>query len=130
MRLKVVKMRRGQTTIEYAFLIGIAAAAIIAMLVYMSRSFQGNFRGLADQIGAVQYEPGNTTINDSEAMNTQTVSVVSSSSTTYFNEAVTNIEQATANDIINITSNSSETENSTQITENMADERMEKLKGF
>jgi len=48
-------MRRAQTTLEYAYLIGIVAAAIIVMLVYISRGFQGNLRTLSEQIGAGAY---------------------------------------------------------------------------
>lgn len=59
-------MRRGQTTLEYVCLIGIAAAALITMLVYMGRGFQGNVRSLSDQIGAGQYDPQNTQIQNVE----------------------------------------------------------------
>jgi hypothetical protein len=55
-------VRRGQSTFEYALLIGITAAGIILMLIYISRGHQGNLRSQADQLGARQYAPGQTTI--------------------------------------------------------------------
>jgi len=55
-------VRRGQSTFEYAMLIGITAAGIILMLVYISRGHQGQVRSQADQLGARQYAPGQTTI--------------------------------------------------------------------
>lgn len=54
-------MKRGQSTLEFAFLIGVVAVAVTAMLVYMKRGFQGNIRSSANQIGAGHYEPGSTT---------------------------------------------------------------------
>lgn len=74
-------MRRGQSTLEYILLIGIAAVALIAMLVYVSRGLQGNLRSQADQLGAGQYAPGNTTISNSE-IKTVTSTNSSGSSTT------------------------------------------------
>jgi Flp pilus assembly pilin Flp len=57
-------MKRGQTTLEYILLIGVFAAALIAMLVYVGRGHQGNLRSHAEQLGAGQYAPGNTKINN------------------------------------------------------------------
>ncbi len=55
-------MRKGQSTLEYVYLIGIAAVAIIAVLVYVSRGFQGKLRLQASQMGD-QYSPGNMDTN-------------------------------------------------------------------
>ncbi|MDD4907725.1 MAG: hypothetical protein PHJ00_01525 [Candidatus Omnitrophica bacterium] len=52
--------KRGQSTLEYALLIGIIVAALIAMQVYMKRGVQGKLRDSTDQIGD-QYSPGYTT---------------------------------------------------------------------
>ncbi len=57
-------MKRGQSTLDYVFLIGLAAAGLIAMLVYVNRGLQGNIRDKAEQLGAWQYAPGNTTIDN------------------------------------------------------------------
>lgn len=51
-------MKQGQTALEYVYLIGIVAAAIIVMLVYISRGFQGNLRVQGDLMGE-QYSPTN-----------------------------------------------------------------------
>ncbi len=45
-------MKRGQSTIEYALLIAIVAAAFIAMHLYVQRAVQANFRLVEDQINA------------------------------------------------------------------------------
>lgn len=79
-------MRRGQSTLEYVLLIGVVAAGIIAVIVYVSRGHQGNLRSQADQLGAGQYAPGNTNINNSENKTlTSTASVGSSTTVTYGN---------------------------------------------
>jgi hypothetical protein len=69
-------MKRGQSTLEYIILIGVVAAAIIAVIVYASRGHQGHLRSQADQLSTEQYAPGNSTINNSEA---KTLSSVASS---------------------------------------------------
>ena len=58
----------GQSTVEYAVLLAIVAAALIAMQVYLKRGVQGRIRDLAAQLapdaagaGAAQYEAGRTT---------------------------------------------------------------------
>lgn len=77
-------MRRGQSTLEYILLIGIAAAALIAILVYVSRGLQGNLRNKADQLGAGQYAPGNTTISNSETKTLTSNNSSESSTTTVY----------------------------------------------
>ena len=52
--------RRGQSTLEYAVLIAVVAAAAIAMQIYVKRGIQGRLRSSADSIGE-QYAPGHTT---------------------------------------------------------------------
>lgn len=79
-------MRRAQAILEYAYLIGIVAAAIIVMLAYISRGFQGNLRTLTEQVGAGAYAPGNTTVNNAETRHTlSTVISESTAKTTYGN---------------------------------------------
>ena len=60
MLLKLNNNKRGQSTLEYALLIGVIVAALIAMQVYMKRGVQGKIRDATDQIGD-QYSPGYTT---------------------------------------------------------------------
>jgi len=75
-------MRRGQTTLEYILIIGFVAAGIIAMLVYVSRGHQGRLRSQAEQLGAQQYAPGNTIINNSETKTLGSTAGAGSSTTT------------------------------------------------
>lgn len=77
-------MRRGQSTLEYIFFIAMLAAALIAMLVYMKRGFEGNWRQLSEQVGAGSYDPKNTTINNTETKHTEAKVTSSSTSTVTF----------------------------------------------
>jgi len=52
--------RRAQTTLEYAILIGVIVAGLIAMQVYLKRGFQGKVKESADSMGT-QFSPGYTT---------------------------------------------------------------------
>jgi len=54
--------KRGQSTLEYAVLIVVIIAALVAMQVYLKRGIQGRTRESADQIGE-QFSPGYTTSN-------------------------------------------------------------------
>ena len=49
--------RKGQSTLEYAVLISVVVAALIAMQIYMKRGVQGKLRDATDQVGE-QYAPG------------------------------------------------------------------------
>jgi len=46
------RMRKAQSTIEYALLIAIVAAAFLAMNLYVQRAVQANFKLIEDQINA------------------------------------------------------------------------------
>lgn len=67
----------GQSATEYAVLLAVVAAALLAMQVYIKRGIQGRMRDLADQIAPVSehYEAGRTdanyTINQSGTVNLQ-----------------------------------------------------------
>ncbi len=54
--------KNGQSTLEYAVLIVVIIAALVAMQVYLKRGIQGRVRESADQIGS-QFSPGITTSN-------------------------------------------------------------------
>lgn len=56
--------KRAQTVLEYATLFTVIVAALIAMNIYLRRSFQGRYRELADEVGT-QYAPGATFIDHS-----------------------------------------------------------------
>ncbi|MBL7081311.1 MAG: hypothetical protein ISS44_01920 [Candidatus Omnitrophica bacterium] len=51
---------KGQSTLEYAILIAVIVAGLIAMQVYLKRGYQGRLRSSVDDIGE-QYSPGYTT---------------------------------------------------------------------
>ena len=80
----ILMMRRGQGVLEYAFMIGIAAAVIIAMAAYVKRGFQGHLRGASEQIGAGQYSKQDTTGNKRIVKTVSSQSVSTSTSTTVY----------------------------------------------
>jgi len=53
--------KRGQTIQEFAVLLALVAAALVAMQIYMKRGVQGRLRDLANQISPRQYEADDTT---------------------------------------------------------------------
>jgi Flp pilus assembly pilin Flp len=55
------KKNKAQNLTEYAIILGLVGAALIAMQVYMKRGVQGKLRDLSNQISPTQYERGNTT---------------------------------------------------------------------
>jgi hypothetical protein len=75
------------------------------MGAYMKRGFQGNVRGLSDQLGE-QYSPGNMTINNSE--------------TTTLNSTETSESKSSDGTLTKQTSDSSQTQTlSRQASENI-----------
>jgi len=61
------KRQKGQSTLEYAVLIVIIIAALLAMNVYVKRGLQGRLKSSADDIGD-QFSPG--TSNYTKCTNT------------------------------------------------------------
>lgn len=55
-----IKQNKAQTTLEYAILIGVVVAGLIAMQVYLKRGYQGSLRESSDSMGE-QFSPGYTT---------------------------------------------------------------------
>ena len=53
--------KRAQSTLEYAVVIAIIAAALIAMQVYIKRGIQGRMKQASDDVGS-QFSPGYTNI--------------------------------------------------------------------
>ncbi len=90
----------GQSFQEYAILLGLITAALIAMQIYMKRGVQGKLRDLANQISPKQYEPTDTTSNtvisrigsSKETENLGTYKIGSSDTTTTDYESTT-VEQ-------------------------------------
>lgn len=55
----LTKIRKAQSTLEYALLIGVIVGAFLAMQNYLKRSLQGRMQIIGDQMGD-QYSPGLT----------------------------------------------------------------------
>jgi len=63
--LRILRNRKAQTTAEYAILIGLVVAALVAMQTYVKRGLQGRMKDATDQVGlqnpslnaTPQYEP-------------------------------------------------------------------------
>ena len=55
-----LRNKRAQSTLEYAIVIVVVVAGLIAMQVYIKRGLQGKLRSSTDNIGE-QYAPGRTT---------------------------------------------------------------------
>lgn len=54
--------KKGQSTLEYAVIIAVVVAALVAMQTYVKRGLQGRLRQASDDIGE-QFSPGYTTVN-------------------------------------------------------------------
>lgn len=73
--------RRGQTAIEYAAVIAVAAASVLVMHIYMKRGFSGKLRAAADAVSE-PYAPKETT----GTITLQTSSDVTTTSTLFKDE--------------------------------------------
>lgn len=73
----MLRKRKGQSTLEYAVIIAVVVAALIAMQAYFKRGVQGKIKQASDDIGE-QFSPGRTTANTvttSNVSSTENVSV-------------------------------------------------------
>jgi Flp pilus assembly pilin Flp len=57
---RLLKSKTAQTTAEYAILIGLVIAALVAMQVYVKRGLQGRMRSATDYLAAQTLGIGNT----------------------------------------------------------------------
>lgn len=98
------RLRRGQSTAEYAIVIGLVIAAAVAMQVYVKRGIQGKVKDAVDfsktdvtsgvTIGATgQYEPYYLTQNLTSSSSGSTAAVTGSAGLTTRN--ITNAEVTT-----------------------------------
>lgn len=90
-------MKKGQSTAEFVFLVGVVAAGLVAMLVYIGRGHQGNLRSQAEQLGAQQYEPGNTTVGNRDTKSVTKTEAMKSSTTVKHSENPQGEENTAAN---------------------------------
>ncbi len=56
-----IRNKKGQVVKEFAILIGIIAASLVAMQMYVKRGLQGRLRDLGNQISTRQFEDTQTT---------------------------------------------------------------------
>ena len=56
----MLKRHKGQSTLEYAMIIAVVVAALLAMNIYMKRGVQGKLRESIDSVGE-QYDAGEVT---------------------------------------------------------------------
>jgi len=98
--------KKGQSTLEYAVLIVIIIAALLAMNQYIKRGLQGRLKSATDDIGD-QFSPGNTnyskttTTGASEAQQFG-INGIGVQSTVLLNAEVTNVNEQ--GNIINVQS--------------------------
>lgn len=65
------RLADGQSTLEFAVMMAVVVAALVAMNIYMKRSVSGKLRDSTDQIGG-QFDPGTGSSNFTEVTNQQT----------------------------------------------------------
>jgi Flp pilus assembly pilin Flp len=68
--------RKAQSTLEYALVIAVIVAALVAMQTYIKRSLQGKLKSASDDIGD-QFSPGYTTENRDTATTVTSTETVS-----------------------------------------------------
>ncbi len=71
-----IKLRKGQSTLEYALVIAAVVAALVMMQIYLKRGLSGRFKASTDDIGE-QFDPQKFTSSyttTSEGATTETVS--------------------------------------------------------
>ncbi len=59
----LTKIRKAQSTLEYALILAVVVGALLTMQNYLKRSLQGKLQATADEIGP-QYSPGLTQKTD------------------------------------------------------------------
>lgn len=94
---RYILRKRGQSTLEYAVLIGVIVAGLIAMQAYLKRGYQGKLRDSAESMGK-QFTPEGTTYNYTANSSTNTQEtlnngvlnseILNSVSNRYMNETV------------------------------------------
>ncbi len=75
--------KRGQSTLEYALIIAVVVAALLAIQIYMKRGVEGKLRESTDEIGS-QFAVENTTIYSDKTRRAKTVEILSAGETTVY----------------------------------------------
>ena len=71
----MMKIRKGQSTLEYALLITIVLAAFVATSYYLKRGIQGRWKANVDELGE-QYDPTVMATNIHHTMTGNSISSV------------------------------------------------------
>jgi len=93
----MLRKQKGQSVLEYALIIAVVVAGLIAMQIYMKRGIQGKLRSSTDEIGA-QFDAGKTNVTSSRSHTSTTVETLSS--------GVTNVSTADTTPEVTTTSGS------------------------
>lgn len=83
---------KAQSTLEYAVLVGVVVAGLLAMQVYLKRGYQGKMKESADSMGD-QFSPGQTTAHYNTTSITRSQETVNGTA----NTTVTQIFQQDSN---------------------------------
>ena len=84
-----MRQQRGQSTVEYAVVVAVIIAALLAMQIYMKRGTMGKLREATDQIGE-QFDPKSAAWNatlDGHGARTESLQANGAINTTNINES-------------------------------------------
>ncbi|MFA5385844.1 MAG: hypothetical protein WC364_14510 [Eubacteriales bacterium] len=70
-------MLRGQSTLEYVYILAICIVALVGVSIYINRGFQGRYRDLGEQMGP-QYSPTTTALRSTSEIFSDTTSTSTS----------------------------------------------------
>src|ERR1041385_7121717 len=98
---KHLNKRKGQSTLEYAVLIVIIIAALLAMNQYIKRGLQGRLKSSTDDIGE-QFSPGNTNVTKTVTTASNTAEQFGVAGIGVQSTVMLNREQTTTNELTNI----------------------------
>ncbi len=79
----MLKMSRGQSTLEYALIIAVVVGALLAMQIYMKRGMEGRMRKAADDIGK-QFEADKTYVEQTTVKEGTSVEITQGGGTTVY----------------------------------------------
>lgn len=79
--MRITMKRRGQSTLEYAVIIAVVVAALLAMQIYMKRGVEGKLRDSTDQIGD-QFDAETTSFDSTTSRTSKTVQITTGGATT------------------------------------------------
>ncbi|MDD4938677.1 MAG: hypothetical protein PHE18_01585 [Candidatus Omnitrophica bacterium] len=79
----MLRMQKGQSTLEYALIIAVVVGALLAMQIYMKRGMEGRMRKAADDIGK-QFDAEKTYVHHTTTKTGTTVEETASGATTVY----------------------------------------------